>query len=121
MTHRDRAGDATGQWAGRRGAASDAGHRQGFSTPAQSPVAGSPARPEAASRMARDAGASPRHALLAENLNLEAWGKPSLWVITKDLWYKAMERLAPFWRRRGALMRSPVRPDVRGIGFNWPS
>ncbi len=26
--------------------------------------------------------ASPRHALLAENL-----GKPSLWVITKDLWY----------------------------------
>jgi len=31
--------------------------------------------------------ASPRHALLAENPNLEAWGKPSLWVITKDLWY----------------------------------
>ncbi len=28
--------------------------------------------------------ASPRHALLAENL-----GKPSLWVITKDLWYQA--------------------------------
>ncbi len=27
--------------------------------------------------------ASPRHALLAENL-----GKPSLWVITKDLWYE---------------------------------
>ncbi len=26
--------------------------------------------------------ASPRHALLAENL-----GKPSLWVIIKDLWY----------------------------------
>jgi len=31
--------------------------------------------------------ASPRHALLAENPDLEAWGKPSLWVITKDLWY----------------------------------
>ncbi len=31
--------------------------------------------------------ASPRQALLAENPNLEAWGKPSLWVITKDLWY----------------------------------
>ncbi len=27
--------------------------------------------------------ASPRHALLAENL-----GKPSLWVIIKDLWYQ---------------------------------
>ncbi len=26
--------------------------------------------------------ASPRHALLAENL-----GKPSLWIIIKDLWY----------------------------------
>ncbi len=49
MTHRDRAGDASGQWAGRRGAAGDAGHRQGFPTPAQSPAAGSPARPEAAS------------------------------------------------------------------------
>ncbi len=29
--------------------------------------------------------ASPRHALLAENPNLEAWGKPSLWVNIKDL------------------------------------
>ena len=29
--------------------------------------------------------ASPRHALLAENL-----GKPSLWVIIKDLWYEEM-------------------------------
>ncbi len=33
MTHRDRAGDATGRWAGRREAAGDAGHRQGFPTP----------------------------------------------------------------------------------------
>ncbi len=33
MTHRDRAGDPSGQWAGRREAAGDAGHRQGFPTP----------------------------------------------------------------------------------------
>jgi hypothetical protein len=42
MTHRDRAGDASGQGAGRREAAGDAGHRQGFPTPS----GGSPARPE---------------------------------------------------------------------------
>ncbi len=35
MTHRDRAGDPPGQGAGRREAAGDAGHRQGFPTPAQ--------------------------------------------------------------------------------------
>ncbi len=46
MTHRDRAGDAAGHWAGRRETAGDAGHRQGFPTPAHSPAAGSPARPE---------------------------------------------------------------------------
>ncbi len=40
MTHRDRAGDAAGHWAGRREAAGDAGHRQGFPTPSD----GSPAR-----------------------------------------------------------------------------
>ncbi len=89
MIHRDRAGDATGQGAGRREAAGGAGHRQSLPTPATAPTAGSPARPEAASqdfrprgrsasRMVCDAGASPRHALLAENPNLEAWGKPSL-------------------------------------------
>ncbi len=38
MTHRDRAGDPLG----RREAAGDAGHRQGFPTPS----GGSPARPE---------------------------------------------------------------------------
>ena len=38
MTHRDRAGDPPG----RRGAAGDAGHRQGFPTPS----GGSPTRPE---------------------------------------------------------------------------
>ncbi len=38
MTHRDRAGDPPG----RREAAGDAGHRQGFPTPS----GGSPARPE---------------------------------------------------------------------------
>ncbi len=43
MTHRDRAGDPSGQRAGRREAAGDAGHRQGFPTPS----GGSPARPEA--------------------------------------------------------------------------
>jgi len=42
MTHRDRAGDPSGQRAGRRQAAGDAGHRQGLPTPA----GGSPARPE---------------------------------------------------------------------------
>ncbi len=46
MTHRDRAGDPSGQRAGRREAAGDAGHRQGFPTPAHSPADGSPARPE---------------------------------------------------------------------------
>ncbi len=34
MTHRDRTGDPSGQWAGRREAAGDAGHRQRFPTPA---------------------------------------------------------------------------------------
>ncbi len=50
MTHRDRAGDPSGQRAGSREAAGDAGHRQGFPTPAHSATAGSPARPEAASQ-----------------------------------------------------------------------
>ncbi len=40
MTHRDRAGDPSGHRAGRREAAGDAGHRQGFPTPS----GGSPAR-----------------------------------------------------------------------------
>jgi hypothetical protein len=31
--------------------------------------------------------ASPRHALLAENLWPKDWGKSSLWVNIKDLWY----------------------------------
>ncbi len=47
MTHRERAGDPSGQRAGRREAAGPAGHRQGFPTPAPiRPHAGSPARPE---------------------------------------------------------------------------
>ncbi len=41
MTHRDRAGDRLGPWAGqgagRRGAAGPAGHRQGFPTPPCAP------------------------------------------------------------------------------------
>ncbi len=32
--------------------------------------------------------ASLRHVLLAESPSLQALGKPSLWVINKDLWYK---------------------------------
>ncbi len=47
MTHRDRAGDPPG----RREAAGDAGHRQGFPTPS----GGSPARPEAAYQGVREA------------------------------------------------------------------
>ena len=36
--------------------------------------------------------APPRHALLAENPNLEAWGKPSLWVIISAPWYQSFSR-----------------------------
>ncbi len=95
MTHRDRAGDASGQWAGSREAAGDAGHRQGFPTPP-------PIRPLPVRLPDRNGGfprlsdgpwlsdgargfrcpASLRHALLAESL-----GKPSLWVIIKETWY----------------------------------
>ncbi len=86
MTHRDRAGDPPG----RREAAGDAGHRQGFPTPSSNRLL--PVRPRD-----RNGGfprlldgvphglrcpASPHHALLAESL-----GTPSLWVINKDLWY----------------------------------
>ena len=50
MTLKDRVGDPSGHGAGqgasRRGAAGDAGHHQGFPTPAQAPTAGSPTRPE---------------------------------------------------------------------------
>ena len=95
MTHRDRAGDRTGQPAGSREAAGDAGHRQGFPTPP-------PIRPLSVRPPDRNGGfprlsdgpilvdgahgfrcpASLRHALLAESL-----GKPSPWVIIKDLLY----------------------------------
>ncbi len=61
MTHRDRAGDPSGQRAGRWEAAGDAGHRQGFPTPS----GGSPARPEAASQGFRTAMAFRRGARLA--------------------------------------------------------
>ncbi len=86
MTHRDRAGDPTGHRAGSREAAGYAGHRQGFPTPA--PIRPLPVRPPDRNggfpRLSDGAlvvdgaqgfrcPASPRHALLAENL-----GKPSL-------------------------------------------
>ena len=86
MTHRDRAGDPSGQRAGRREAAGDAGHRQGFPTPA--PIRPLPVHlPDRNGGFPRLSGgpwlsdgahglrcpASLRHALLAESL-----GKPSL-------------------------------------------
>ncbi len=95
MTHRDRAGDPSGQRAGRREAAGDAGHRRGFPTP-------SAIRPLPVRLRDRNDGfprlsdgvphglrclASPRHALLAESL-----GKPSLWVIISAPWYKEEAR-----------------------------
>jgi hypothetical protein len=83
MTHRDRAGDPPG----RREAAGDVGHRQGFPTPAMWGIGKASRRPRRFARataggfsrfsdgVARGSRcpASPRHALLAENL-----GKPSL-------------------------------------------
>ena len=86
MTHRDRAGDPPG----RREAAGDAGHRQGFPTPP--PIRPLPVRPPdrngGSPRLSDGVAqglrclASPRHAFLAENL-----GKPSLWVIINAPWY----------------------------------
>ncbi len=99
MTHRDRAGDRSGQRAGIRKVAGPAGHRQGFPTPR-------PIRPLLVRLRDRNGGfprafgqgadspwlsdgargfrcpASLRHALLAESL-----GKPSLWVIISAPWY----------------------------------
>ncbi len=54
--------------------------------------------------------ASLRHALLAESPNLQAMGKPSLWVINKDLWYKPMKGVsgAPY---SAAVARADVRQE----------
>ena len=78
MTHGDRPRGPSG----RREAAGDAAHRQGFPTPSDGPR-GRPGR-----RLAKAFGqrrarlAMPRIALLAENL-----GKPSPWVIIIAPWY----------------------------------
>ena len=72
MTHRDRVGDPPG----RRGAAGDVGHRQGFPTPpavrSRDRNGGFPRLSDSVPHGSRYP-ASPRHALLAESL-----GKPSL-------------------------------------------
>ena len=111
MTRRDRAGDSSGQRAGRRKAAGDAGHRQGFPTPP--PICPLPVRrPDRNGGFPRLSGcpmlldgahgfrclASPRRALLAENL-----GKPSLWVIISAPWYEPAPRDRAT-TRRGARM-----------------
>ncbi len=93
MTHRDQVGDPPG----RREAAGDAGHRQGFPTPA--PIRPLPVRPRDRNggfpRLSDGVAhglrctASPRHALLAESL-----GKPSLWVIINAPWYEFSETTA---------------------------
>ncbi len=117
MTHRDRAGDPSGQWAGRREAAGDAGHRRGFPTPPSNrplPVrprdrnGGFPRLSNGVAR-GRRCPASLRHALLAENL-----GKPSLWVIINEIWYKALfgSRAAQGRRDdRGGQRRNRTRVD----------
>ncbi len=96
MTHRDRLGDPPG----RREAAGDAGHRQGLPTPpAVRPGDRHGGFPESCGRRLSGPGADsvargsrcpapPRHALLAEILWPKNWGKPSLCVNIKDLWYK---------------------------------
>ncbi len=89
MTPRDRpcGSHCFDRQGGRREAAGDVGHRQGFPTPSDGPH-GRPGR-----RLAKAFGqrrawlarpASPRRTLLAENL-----GKPSLGVIITAPWYKA--------------------------------
>ncbi len=91
MTHRDRLGDPPG----RRGAAGDVGHRQGFPTPpAVRPGDRNGGFPQSCGRglsgramlvygaRGSRCPASPPHPPLAERL-----GTPSLWVINKDLWY----------------------------------
>ncbi len=81
MTHRDRAGDPPG----RREAAGDAGIVKAFRRP---PAVRPRDRNGGLPRLSDDVPhglrclASPRHALLAENV-----GKPSLGVNINDLWY----------------------------------
>ncbi len=141
MTHRDRAGDASGHWAGRREAAGPAGHRRGFPTPP-------PNRPLPVRPRDRNGGfprlsdgvphglrcpASPRHALLAESPNLEAWGTSSLWVIISAPWYKIGGQGNPGLPDRGTgLTHAPQRDRlvrertahidrIKGLLFGQPA
>ncbi len=85
MTHRDRAGDPSGQRAVRRKAAGDVGHRQGFPTPS----GGSPARPER--RLPKAFGQRPAWlampGIAAPRAPRGNLGKPSLWLIISAPWY----------------------------------
>ena len=112
MTHRDRAGDPSGHRAGRREAAGDAGHRQGFPTPhrfarrrfacATGTAASQGFRAAhgfETGRMASDVPHRYATRVLAESL-----GKPSLWVIISAPWY--LGAIIPRLRRQGKQPRS---------------
>ena len=93
MTHRDRAGNPSGQRAGRREAAGDAGtsarlsDARPFARCRFACATGTAASQgfRTASRMARDAPHRRATRVLAESL-----GKPSLWVIISAPWYKLL-------------------------------
>ena len=53
--------------------------------------------------------APPCHALLAENPSLEAWGKPSLWVNIKDLWYYSASKRTTRTSRAPARVSASIR------------
>ena len=87
MTHRDRAGDPSGQRAGRREAAGEpaAGESVGASESLDDPSSAAAALP-----LRRVDAPSPAALLLPGSSPAR-----SLWVITKDLWQYDHRRLAP--------------------------